>query len=145
MRYDFESGDWVEYIPLTGIKYKAKSRFGLACNVAVRLDAEGEVDRETINKEPAGWAGYITQLQDVRYAALIASCVTRWSYDAPLPQIGADGKVANWESVFEADTELADLLEPYRVKLSREPDPKGMTTGTSSRSSKAKAANSQTD
>lgn len=138
MRHTFEDESWVDLIPLSGIKYKNKMRYGHACDKAVRLNDEEEVDKATIRTEPGGWIGYIHALSDTRYAALVASVVEKWSYDVPVPEITPDGTVLHAESAGEANLELQDLLEPYREKLTREPDPKGTTTGSSSKSSKAK-------
>ena len=57
--------------------------------------------------------------------------------DRPLDWNAADLKVTNVASPGEADIELQDVLEPYRLKLTREPDPKGSTSSTPSEPSKA--------
>lgn len=140
MRHEFESGEWVEVIPIQQLKLKHKTRYVNASNSLVRLDAEGDVDKAAVSAGPGGWRGYVQMLEQVREAALIAATVTAWSYDVPLPEITPDWLVLNVESAGEADMELLDLLEPYRLKLIREPDPKGMTTSASNGRSKATAA-----
>lgn len=140
MRHNFESGGWVELIPIQQLKLKHKTRYVNASNSLVRLDAEGDVDRAAVAAEPGGWRGYVQMLERVREAALIATTVTAWSYGVPLPEITPEWLVLNVDSAGEADLDLQDVLEPYRLKLLREPDPKGTTTSASNGRSKAKAA-----
>jgi hypothetical protein len=64
----------------------------------------------------------------------------------PVPVIDDAGVLLHAGSVDEAPMELEDLLAPYLTRLTREPDPKEVSTATSSSSngvSPAKARASQ--
>ena len=56
--------------------------------------------------------------------------VTAWSWDVPVPQI-TDGALIHGESIDEVPLELEDLLAPYLTRLTREPDPKEVTSSSS--------------
>jgi hypothetical protein len=91
----------------------------------------------------------ITTWLQAKRDAIWAMVVEGWSYDLPVPELSADGQVTDLDSFGELPLddfdELAALLTPYAEKLTRTPDPKGVTTSSSNGSSRAKAAASPKD
>jgi hypothetical protein len=141
MRHEFESGEWVEYRPVTEMKHKHRTRLLKVTRASLPLDEDGELDKAVIKAEYRGMAVYNLDYSDSQLAALCALAVTAWSYPVPVPELTEDGYgVLHADSIGETDLELADVLEPHLRRLTRDPDPKAATTSASNGRSKATAA-----
>jgi hypothetical protein len=132
MHHEFPSGEWVDLIPLASLRLKHKNRYRTASLSSIPVDDDGDFDKEAARARPGGIPAVNHELAGTRLAALVATCVEKWSYAVPLPEITEGLTVTNVDSPGEADIELADVLEPYRLKLTREPDPKGSITSSPS-------------
>jgi hypothetical protein len=136
----------VELIPLDALRIKHKKRLLRIGNALVPMTAGGEFDPAAVLAKYGSWQAYNELHSDTQFAAVIALVVTAWSSDAPVPKIADDGCLMYAESVDEAPLGLEDLLAPYLTRLTREPDPKEVSTATTSSSngvSPAKAKTSQ--
>jgi hypothetical protein len=142
MRTTFTSGAWVEHVPIQELKGKHKRALERAGKPQA-VFRDGELDKE------ATVSGMdITAWMAAKRDAVWAIVVEGWSYDLPVPELGDDGQVAGLDSFGELPLddfgELEALMVPFAEKLTRSPDPKGVTTSSSNGSSRAKAAASQT-
>lgn len=142
MRHTFGTGEWVEVIPLTDLRIKHKKRLYAATNAIVPMTVEGDFDPKAVVERHGSWQAYSALRDSTQLAALIALVVTAWSWDVPVPQI-ADGALIHAESADEVPLEMEDLLSPYLTRLTRDPDPKEVTSFASNGSSPAKARASQ--
>lgn len=136
MRHTFGTGEWVELIPLSDLRIKHKKRLLAITNAIVPMTDAGEVDTAAIIAKHGTWQAYQELHSDTQFAALIALTVSAWSCEVPVPRIDA-GVLAFADSIDEAPLELEDLLAPYLTRLTREPDPKEVSTGTTSSSNGA--------
>lgn len=123
---------WVDLLPLPELRIKHRDKLAEASAFGVPMNDEGEVDRAAIAKGPGGAAPFWNRYQRRRRDITVALVVTAWSWPVPVPELTPDGDLLNAESVGETSPELAEIIEPYLDKLSREPDPKAGTTSTSS-------------
>lgn len=138
MRHTFADHSWVELIPLADLRYKHKKKLTAATNALVPMDAEGSFDRAAVVTKYGSWQAYTALHSATQFAALIALTVTAWSYEPAVPQF-TDGELVNAGSVDEIPLEVEDLLAPYLTRLTRDPDPKEVTTSSSNGSSPARA------
>jgi len=130
VRHTFGTGEWVELIPLADLRIKHKKKLFAITNAIVPLNAEGDFDKAAITSRYGGWQAYQAHHSSTQFAALAALVVTAWSWDVPVPQI-TDGALIHAESVDEVPLELEDLLAPYLTRLTRDPDPKEVTSSSS--------------
>ena len=130
MRHTFGTGEWVELIPLSDLRIKHKKRLYAIVNAIVPMNADGDIDKAAITSRYGGWQAWQGHHSSVQFAALIALVVTAWSWEVPVPQI-TDGALVNAESIDEVPLELEDLLSPYMTRLTRDPDPKEVTSSSS--------------
>jgi len=138
VRHTFGTGEWVELIPLADLRIKHKKKLFAVANAIVPLNAEGDFDKAAIISRYGGWQAYEAHHSSTQFAAVAALVVTAWCWDVPVPQI-TDGALIHAESIDEIPLEVEDLLAPYQKRLTREPDPKEVTTSSSNGSSPAKA------
>ena len=147
MRHTFRTGEWVELIPLSDLRIKHKKKLFAIGNALVPMTTDGELDTAAILARHGSWQVYNELHAATQFAAVTALTVTAWSCDAPVPVIDDGGVLLHAESIDEAPLELEDLLAPYQTRLTREPDPKEVSTATISSSngvSRAKARASRT-
>lgn len=123
MRHTFESGEWVDLLPIQDLKVKHRDKLIETANYGAALNDDGEVDRAAIAATPGGPARYWLRYQRRRRDITVALVVQAWSYPVPVPEVTPDGELINADSVGETDAELVHLIEPYLDKLSRDPDP----------------------
>ena len=142
MRHTFGTGEWVELIPLSDLRIKHKKKLYAATNAIVPMNAAGDFDAAAVISLHGSWQAYTALHDATRFAALCALVVTAWSWEAPVPQI-TDGALIHAESIDEVPLELEDLLAPYMTRLTRDPDPKEVTSSSSNGSSPARARASQ--
>jgi hypothetical protein len=136
----------VELIPLADLRIKHKKKLLAIGNALVPMTAAGEFDAAAVIAQYGSWQAYNEMHSSTQFAALVGIVVTAWSWDAPIPAV-INGALVNAGSVDEAPMELEDLLAPYQTRLTREPDPKEVSTATTSSSngvSPAKAKASRT-
>jgi hypothetical protein len=143
VKHTFGTGEWVELIPLDALRIKHKKRLLAVTNSIVPVSADGEFDRAAVLSRHGSWQGYTALHSSTQFAALVALTVTAWSWDVPVPQI-TDGALIHAESIDEVPLELEDLLSPYLTRLTRDPDPKEVTTSSSNGVSPARARASRT-
>ena len=130
MRHTFGTGEWVELIPLADLRIKHKKKLLAVTNSIVPVSPDGEFDRAAVISRHGSWQAYTALHGSTQFAALIALVVTAWSWDVPVPQI-TDGALIHGESIDEVPLELEDLLAPYLTRLTRDPDPKEVTSSSS--------------
>lgn len=143
MRHTFGTGEWVELIPLADLRIKHKKKLIAATNSIVPVNADGDFDRAAVLAQHGTWQAYTELHSSTQFAALVGLVVTAWSWDMPIPAV-INGALVNAGSIDEVPLELEDLLAPYLKRLTREPDPKEVTTSSSNGSSPAKARASRT-
>ncbi len=138
MRHTFESGEWVEILPIGDIRVKHKDQLHDASYVGTPVTESGDIDKAAIALLPGGMHAFDRRWTRHRRNCAVAIVVSEWSWPVPVPVLGPDGELQHEESVGEVDPEVLDLVEPYLDKLTRVPDPKGVTTSSSNGRSKAK-------
>lgn len=143
MRHTFGTGEWVDLIPLADLRIKHKKKLLTATNSIVPVNADGDFDRAAVLERHGSWQAYTELHSSTQFAALVGLVVTAWSWDMPIPAV-INGALVNAGSIDEVPLELEDLLAPYLKRLTREPDPKEVTTSSSNGSSPAKARASRT-
>lgn len=160
MRHTFESGQWIDVLPIKALKAKHKDAADAAIKLYVSLDKNGQPD---LSNMPVTMS-----IAKARQHVLMAVCLTGWSFtttdlddegvpvdgtERPLPvpvwhADGAQGLITDEDSFGELDIDDANALEdffvPYMDKIQRRPDPKGTTTQNSSGTSKGRAGHSRT-
>ncbi len=143
MRHTFGTGEWVELIPLSDLRIKHKKKLYAATNAIVPMTVSGEFDPKAVIEQHGSWQAYNDLHSSTQFAALVGIVVTAWSWDMPIPAV-INGALVNAGSIDEVPLELEDLLAPYLTRLTRDPDPKEVTTSSSNGSSPAKARASRT-
>ena len=140
MRHTFGTGEWVELIPLSDLRIKHKKKLLAIGNALVPMTDGGEFDPAAVLAKYGSWQAYNELHSTTQFAAVTALTVTAWSCDVPVPVIDDSGALLHAGSVDEAPMELEDLLAPYLTRLTREPDPKEVSTATTSSSNGASPA-----
>lgn len=159
MRHTFESGQWIDVVPIQGLRAKHKDAADAAVKLYVAFDKDGVPDLSSMP--------FSMSIAKARRNVLLAMLINAWSYtlcqltddgapvdgsEVPLPvpvwhADGAQGFIENEESLGELSiddfAELEDFFAPYLAKIQRRPDPKGTTTAGSSGTSPEKANRSQ--
>jgi hypothetical protein len=130
----------VEILPIDGLRTRHKDDVEIAANYGIPVASDGEVDFTEIDKMPGGRRIFNLRWIRHRRNLVLATVVSAWSYDLPLPVIAESGELLNEDSIGETDTELTGLIDAYVEKLLREPNPKAATTSASNGRSRAKAA-----
>ena len=143
MKHTFQTGEWVDLIPLADLRIKHKKKLYAVTNSIVPLNSEGSFESAAVISRHGSWQAYQALHSSTQFAALIALVVTAWSWEMPVPQI-TDGALANAESIDEVPLELEDLLAPYLERLTRDPDPKEVTSSSSNGVPPARAKASRT-
>lgn len=133
MHIDLKSGNWIEIVPVSGLKAKHKDAFEGAPKLFITLDDQGNPD---LSKMPLSMTIAIVQRH-----ALLASILSGWSFTQddgsplPVPRWTRDDAVSSLDAFGEIPlddwNEIEDLLKPYLAKVQRQPDPKETTTGSS--------------
>jgi hypothetical protein len=134
VRHTFGTGEWVELIPLPDLRIKHKKKLLAIGNALVPMTADGEFDPAAVIARYGSWQAYNEAHSSTQFAAVIALTVTAWSCDVPVPSIDDGGVLVNAASADAAPLELEDLLAPYLTRLTREPDPKEVSTAITSSS-----------
>jgi len=120
----------VELIPLADLRIKHKKKLFEITNSIVPMTTAGEFDTAAVLKEHGSWQAYNELHSNVQFAALVGIVVTAWSWDMPIPAV-INGALVNAGSIDEVPLELEDLLAPYLTRLTRDPDPKEVTSSSS--------------
>ena len=161
MRVTFGSGNWIDVLPIQGLKAKHKDAAEASIKMYVSFDKDGNPD---LSGMP-----FSMSIAKARRNAVMAMCITNWSFTTqqldpegvpvegtemllPVPQWtadGAQGLIQYEESFGELDiddmTDLETFFAPYMEKLVRKPDPKATTTSSSNGSSRERVVHSRTD
>jgi hypothetical protein len=161
VRHTFESGQWIDVLPIQGLKAKHKDAAEAAIKLYVSFDKDGNPD---LSQMPISMS-----IAKAQRHVIMAICIAAWSFTAwqldtdgdqipgtetalPVPEWhadGAQGTILYEDSFGELEIDDANDLEaffaPYMEKLKRRPDPKGTITSSSNGTSRAKAKNSRTD
>lgn len=159
MRHTFESGQWIDVLPVQGLKAKHKDAAEAAIKLYVAFDDKGNPD---LSNMP-----FSMSIAKARRNVIMAMCLNNWSYtsadmdsegapvegtEVPLPvpiwhADGAQGFIEHEDSLGEIGIDdfidLEAFFAPYLAKTQRRPDPKGTTTEDSSGTSRAKGSRSQ--
>lgn len=140
MRTTLSSGAWIEHRSIGELKGSDKRVLDRVGKPQVAVGPDGEVDVQSM-VGGMDILGYVTSKQDACWALII----TGWSYDLPVPVLDKTTGVLTGAETFgelplDDFDEVEALMDPYIVKLSRRPDPKGSTTSSSNGSSPASAA-----
>jgi hypothetical protein len=159
MRHTFESGNWIDVLPIQALKAKHKDAAEAAIRLYVSFDADGNPD---LSQLPLSMS-----LAKAQQHVLMAVCIRSWSFTTcqfdddgnrvegtegllPVPEWyedGATGTIKYEESFGELDiddaADLEEFFRPYMEKIKRRPDPKGTTTSSSNGSSRERVKHSQ--
>ncbi len=147
VRTTLESGAWVEHVPIQDLKGKHIRDYARAGKS--NIDGSAVDDEGTIDVRAIVTSTDIGEQQEVKHDALWAICITGWSYEGiQVPRFDrGEGRPIGAEVLEEipaADyAEIDELLEPFAVKLTAKPRPKGVTTSASNGSSPARASGSR--
>lgn len=143
VRTELDEGKWVEHLPVAELKgkhvrgYRRSSAMQIGEDV---VDDDGDVDvRALVTGMDLG------DVAESKSDAVIAICVTAWSFGVPPPVIElSSGQVTGAEVLDELDADdliaVEQLLAPHGKKLATRPDPKKSTTSGSSGSSRGRAS-----
>lgn len=140
MKYDLASGQWIDIVPLQGLKAKHRDAHDGAPKLYMKFRDDGTPD---LSGMPVSMS-----VAKAQRNGLLASLLLGWSFTAddgvPLPLPGwANDEIVNDDSLGELPLddflEIEGLLAPYLEKVQRRPDPKTTTTAGSSATSKARA------
>lgn len=145
MRTTFESGAWVEHLPVQELKGKHKRDLDRVGKPRPVFGADGQPDIEATvsGLDVMGWVAG-------RRDAIWAMVLDAWSFDLPVPVfVRETGEVTGAEAYGELPLDdfeaLEELMKPFEAKLERKPDPKApgaATTTSSNGSSRASGARS---
>lgn len=144
MRTTFESGEWVEHLPVQELKGKHKRNLDKVGKPVPVFTERGDFD------QAATMSGLdILTWQAAKRDAAWAMVISGWSYDLPVPVLdAASGEVSGAGAFGELPLgdfeELEALMAPFEEALSRRPDPKGVITSASNGSSPARGSGSRT-
>lgn len=140
MRHTFESGAWVEVLPIGDLRVKHKDRLRRAQHYGTPFGEDG-IDWAAVDARPGGRRQWSMDWEAHQRNVVLALILQDWSYPAPKPVLADDDELLNEDSIGEADFELEYVAEPYLAKLTKEkPDPKAVTTSSSSGPSPAAPA-----
>jgi hypothetical protein len=132
MHVDFASGNWVDIVPIQGLKAKHRDAFEGAPKIYLKFDAEGKPD---LSDMPLSLT-----MSKLQRNGLLSTLIMDWSFSddngSKLPVPYWDGtEIRSNESFGEIPLddmdEIEDLVGPYMAKVQRRPDPKTMTTAGS--------------
>lgn len=158
MRHILTSGQWIEVLPIQGLRAKHKDAAESAIKLYVAFDDKGQPD---LSNMPLTMTIPKAQLH-----VIMAMCITSWSFELvtvdnesgeesvqgllPKPQWQAEGPTGTilYEDSFgeigiDDWAELEDFFGPYMEKVRRRPDPKGTTTASSNGTLPVRAARSR--
>lgn len=130
MRTTFESGAWIEHLPLQELKGKHKRNLDKVGKPVPVFTPGGDFD------QGATMSGIdVMSWQAARRDATWAMVITGWSFELPVPVLdAASGEVSGADAYGElpiADfDELEALMAPFEEALSRRPDPKAPAAAT---------------
>lgn len=156
MRYTLTSGEWIDVLPIGGLRAKHKDAVESAIKLHVQFNSKGEPD---LSNMPLTMT-----IPKAQQHVLMAMAISGWSFawsevdyetgnvedsesgPLPKPEFHADGAEGSIENEFAfGEIEIDDWLEleeffaPYMEKVRRRPDPKGTITEGSNGTSLAKA------
>lgn len=138
MRHDFPSGAWAELRPMPDLRGKDKRILDAARFTGYVLDEDGDPDYAATTATLGAAARRALYVANI-LAATAALVVTSWSFEIPVPAIGADRTVSGGQAL-DTDLSLDDLnelesiLTPYALALQRQPDPKAPAAATTTSS-----------
>ena len=140
MRYELESGAWIDLRPVQDLKSRDRDVWDDAHDQAMGISAtvaeDGHLDIQRLPVTPS-------RLSRLPRRALLCRLLNSWSYDGlPLPRWA--GGIENEESLaeipLEDDDEIQALLDPYVEKIRARPDPKGRRGATTTKSGNGSSA-----
>lgn len=145
MRHTLTSGEWIDVLPISGLKAKHKDAVEAAIKMYVSIDENGKPEMKDMP--------FTMSIPKAQRNVLMAMCISAWSFTIedgaalPVPQWHADGDmglIENEDSFGEIGiddfNEIEEWFEPYLAKTRRRPDPKGTTTANSSGTSPGRAS-----
>lgn len=162
MRHTFESGQWIDVLPIQALRAKHKDAVDAAVKMYVAFDEKGQPDLSSMP--------ITMSVAKAQRNVLMSILISAWSFNSsmtdpdtgepvpgteiPLPvpvwhADGAQGLIEGEDSFGEIEiddfNELELFFAPYLEKLRRRPDPKGTTTDDSRGTSRARAGTSRKD